>query len=159
MIIDKLYYREWKAKNPEKVKASHLRYRLKNPIKMRESNVRWRLKNKEQQKLYYKHYRLTPRSKFRKYRESASKRGYSFELTFETFQSLILSKKCHYCGKEGKVGIDRVLNKIGYLVDNVVACCWPCNRLKKTMNGGQYVSLCIAVAKNNSSRDMANKTI
>lgn len=67
-----------------------------------------------------------------------------FNLSIEKFRELV-SKNCHYCGKEpqklakrsktqnGTIyvnGIDRVNNNKGYLIDNVVTCCKWCNRMK-----------------------------
>lgn len=143
--------RKWKLNNPEKVAARHERYRLRNPEKIKESKRRWREKNHDKIKIYHKLYRHNPKHRFLKYRRSAKKRGHVFDLSFETFQNLLSTRKCHYCGFVGKVGLDRVINNLGYLVDNVVPCCWPCNRTKGKLNGPTYVSLCLAVAKNNNN--------
>lgn len=68
-----------------------------------------------------------------------------FTLTFEEFKSIISDNNCHYCGDEltyhlhSKVWnenksrahqLDRKDNSRGYEVNNVVPCCWTCNRLK-----------------------------
>ena len=40
---------------------------------------------------------------------------------------------CSYCGQfiyEGYSGVDRVQNAGSYQIDNVVACCNPCNFMK-----------------------------
>jgi 5-methylcytosine-specific restriction endonuclease McrA len=67
------------------------------------------------------------------------------ELTFEEFLEIIKNINCHYCGEKliyeeysrvwGKTNsrahqLDRKDNKLGYTKDNVVTCCWECNRLK-----------------------------
>ena len=67
------------------------------------------------------------------------------ELTFEEFLKIIDDKKCHYCGDDlkyeeysrvwGKTNsrahqLDRKDNFLGYTKENVVTCCWECNRLK-----------------------------
>jgi hypothetical protein len=69
----------------------------------------------------------------------------NFNLTFEEFLSIIKNAKCHYCEEEliynkhakewGKSltrahQLDRKDNSKGYSIDNVVCCCWTCNRLK-----------------------------
>jgi len=45
----------------------------------------------------------------------------------------LLKQTCFYCdgplNKTGK-GLDRVDSKKGYETDNVVACCWGCNKIK-----------------------------
>jgi len=67
------------------------------------------------------------------------------ELTFEEFLDVIKVRDCHYCGEElnyeeysrvwGKINsrahqLDRKDNNLGYSKENVVTCCWECNRLK-----------------------------
>jgi len=72
------------------------------------------------------------------------------DLTYDHIASLIMSD-CYYCGKTveevgnagttysklkvkvRKLGIDRVNNNIGYIVGNVVPCCYTCNRVKYNM--------------------------
>jgi len=67
-------------------------------------------------------------------------------LTYEELVSLINSEpKCHYCNEDliynkhsrnwGETNsrayqLDRKDNSKGYDLDNVVTCCWDCNRLK-----------------------------
>ena len=73
------------------------------------------------------------------------KKGPTVKITFDEFLDLIKTKKCHYCGDDlnyeeysrvwGKTNsrahqLDRKNNNIGYLKDNLVTCCWDCNRLK-----------------------------
>lgn len=68
-----------------------------------------------------------------------------FNLTFEEFLEIIKVSKCHYCQKElfynkhakdwGKNltrahQLDRKDNTKGYIKENLVCCCWTCNRLK-----------------------------
>lgn len=79
------------------------------------------------------------------YKLSAQRRGLSFELTEDQFRELS-QKNCYYCGSSpinvrkhpvknstGDFvynGIDRVDNSIGYKLENCVACCTMCNRMK-----------------------------
>ena len=68
-----------------------------------------------------------------------------FNLTFEEFKQIINDPNCHYCGEQliyhkhsknwGKVltrahQLDRKNNEEGYTKNNVIPCCWTCNRLK-----------------------------
>lgn len=68
-----------------------------------------------------------------------------FTLSFDEFKSIITDAKCHYCDEKllynkhsrdwGKAltrahQLDRMDNSKGYSIDNVVTCCWTCNRLK-----------------------------
>jgi len=77
------------------------------------------------------------------YKRSAKKRGYNFELTEEQFAE-ITQKACYYCGEKPNNmnrnyhsngdyiynGLDRLDNKKGYTMDNVVPCCKICNYAK-----------------------------
>jgi len=73
------------------------------------------------------------------------RRGTTVEFTFDEFLEIIKAKECHYCGETliyeeysrvwGKTNsrahqLDRKDNDLGYTKDNVVTCCWECNRLK-----------------------------
>ena len=83
---------------------------------------------------------------FSKYKQSANRRGHSFELTKEQFKE-ITQQDCYYCGAKPnqKVGmemlfgeyihngIDRVDNNKGYTIDNVVPCCKICNYAKREL--------------------------
>jgi hypothetical protein len=80
-----------------------------------------------------------------RYKKDASSRGYSFELTKEQFNDIVI-KPCFYCSstKESKqmynnwgliyyTGIDRVDNTKGYIIENCVPCCKQCNIKKKAI--------------------------
>lgn len=74
---------------------------------------------------------------YREYKKSAQKRGLTFALKVGDFRPLI-ADKCHYCGaaprkQRGTMvynGIDRIDSADGYRAENVVTCCWFCNRAK-----------------------------
>ena len=51
------YHREWRAKNPEKMRESAERWRAKNPEKVREKSRRWYAKNTEKVKEATKRWR------------------------------------------------------------------------------------------------------
>lgn len=84
----------------------------------------------------------------RGYKNSATKRGYIFELTEEQFKGVI-AKDCVACGASPKVisrktkkysatpilanGVDRIDNNLGYIVGNVQPMCGPCNKAKSSM--------------------------
>lgn len=80
------------------------------------------------------------------YKLGAKERGYSFELTKEQFKELT-KQNCHYCGQEPVLawgrkakqcnngeyiynGIDRMDSSLGYTLENCVASCKHCNRIK-----------------------------
>lgn len=73
------------------------------------------------------------------------KKDVEFTLTFDDLLSFINNPKCHYCDTdliyhkhsrtEGIPNtrahqLDRKDNNKGYTFENVVPCCWECNRLK-----------------------------
>lgn len=84
---------------------------------------------------------------FNVYKRSATKRGFSFDLSKEEFIE-IATKECIYCGDKltnthkklhnngdfSYTGIDRYDNKKGYEKENCVPCCSVCNRLKTDMS-------------------------
>lgn len=49
------------------------------------------------------------------------------DITIDWMVENILSKPCHYCGDTRRVGCDRIDNKKGHTMDNVVPCCIECN--------------------------------
>jgi hypothetical protein len=65
------------------------------------------------------------------YKKTTPRRGLVFDLSIDEF-ILLVKQGCHYCGKERKKpnGLDRVDNSMGYVIGNVVPCCWPCNKMK-----------------------------
>lgn len=87
---------------------------------------------------------------FRICRTGAKKRGFTFSLTQEQFVSF-LSEPCYYCGalkystyknKYSYNGIDRIDNKKGYELGNIVTCCYRCNRSKNSMPQDIFLDMC-----------------
>jgi len=62
------------------------------------------------------------------YKRHSEKKGTPFELTIEDWESLIAGK-CEYCKRDPTTwfGVDRVVPSEGYVLDNVVSCCFDCN--------------------------------
>lgn len=89
---------------------------------------------------------------FRRYKREARIRGYAFELEKEDV-AYLTKQNCHYCGKPPSTvsktkndtgdyiynGLDRVDNKLGYYIDNVVPCCRECNYSKRDRGYFQFV--------------------
>lgn len=66
-------------------------------------------------------------------KNTAKKRNISWVLSFDQWLSVVSTEICHYCNgslPETGCGLDRKDNSIGYLVENVVSCCSPCNEIK-----------------------------
>ena len=136
--------RRWYYKNREEVLAWQSRYYLKNRErelpKHRAYNARPEVK--ERARLRYQNnidsvrvfnaaYTRTTMGRFKAGRRAATKRGISWNLSFDTYLGLIAAKQCHYC--DGALsptctGLDRIDNARGYEVGNVLPCCGDCNR-------------------------------
>ena len=93
------------------------------------------------------------RELFHSYPKQAADRGYEWGLLEEQFFHIV-TQDCHYCGappaqihKRNKTvygsfiynGIDRVDNTIGYLPNNVVPCCFTCNKAKSAMSTERFL--------------------
>ena len=62
------------------------------------------------------------------YKKSAEKKEVPFELSKNDFEDLIVSI-CEYCHRKPEkwFGIDRIIPSKGYVIGNVVSCCFDCN--------------------------------
>jgi hypothetical protein len=81
----------------------------------------------------------------RNYKRRARQHGLAWSLTSEEF-FVLTARPCEYCDSPPQQvhqahyssehrynGLDRIDNGRGYLVDNVVPCCFVCNQMKGTM--------------------------
>lgn len=81
-------------------------------------------------------YRCRPNIRYHHSIGVAKKRGLAWDISFEDYKSLI-SQPCAYCENalgnvqnERGVGLDRVVNALGYSTANVLPCCGECNRTR-----------------------------
>ena len=89
---------------------------------------------------------------FNRYRLSAIKRGFVFELTHKEFNAFF-QDKCYYCGDKIKViGIDRKDSNIGYLLSNCVPCCTFCNLMKRNHTESVFIQKCNQIANNTKTK-------
>ena len=109
------------------------------------------------------------------YRQRARVTKRDFHLTLPQLKVLSLSH-CVYCGKEpsnlfrrkyqidGKnsydpemefrySGIDRIDSAKGYVLGNVLSCCWECNRIKRALPLDVFLALIARIQKHNPSVD------
>lgn len=74
------------------------------------------------------------------YRSNAKRHGYTWRLS-NAYTFLLVTQACTYCGKapfkkwKGKksmlyTGLDRIDNRRGYVIGNVVPACTICNSIK-----------------------------
>jgi hypothetical protein len=86
--------------------------------------------------------------------------GLAYELTDDELRTLI-EGRCAFCGilpyrktkgkSKGSIfhnGIDRWWNDQGYLLQNVVTCCTPCNLMKADMDGETFLKMVHLIASN-----------
>ena len=92
------------------------------------------------------------------YKGRAREKGLEWKLTEEQFETL-LSGNCHYCNeppapRHRKIGtltcngIDRKDNLLGYNSENVVSCCWSCNRIKRCIPYGPFIDFVNRIKRN-----------
>lgn len=76
------------------------------------------------------------------YRKMDRARGLSCDLNREFLVNEIFNKPCVYCGDTSlKLGCDRLDNRVGHTISNVVPCCVICNRTR--MNNFTYDEMLI----------------
>ena len=93
----------------------------------------------------WKKFQTSKRGKWCQYASGAKVRGIAFTLSFNQFTSF-WQKPCHYCGNPiPTIGLDRVDNRKGYALHNVVPCCIICNKGKQTLSVQEYVAHCVKV--------------
>jgi hypothetical protein len=69
---------------------------------------------------------------YHNYKKRAKRDNIIFELSKEDCK-IYYETNCYYCGDKIKgIGIDRVDNLKGYVIDNCVPCCSECNFMKRT---------------------------
>ncbi len=106
-------------------------------------------RNKAKLSEVHKTYNNSPRGKYNWYRRNALNKNIEFHLTFEEFMSF-WNLSCSYCGDAIiTIRLDRVDNAVGYDVENVVSCCWPCNSMKRCMTKDEFISQCDKIASRN----------
>lgn len=111
-----------------------------------------------------KYYNVFLNLVFSQYKNGAKNRELPFDLHKDYFESLI-SSDCYYCGskpsnkytssdglKEFKYnGIDRVDNRYGYRINNVVPCCWRCNKMKTDLSLDDFLRQIENIYRKNNS--------
>jgi hypothetical protein len=99
-----------------------------------------------------------------------SRGKHTVEITYKEFLNTIVGKDCHYCGKrlifnphtrdsEGNYTsrahqMDRKDNLLGYTKNNVVPCCWECNRLKSDIYSyEEFMKIAVALREVQTDRE------
>lgn len=125
--------RKYTADHPEEAKARKKKYYNENTKKVLDCNRLWR---------------QTFNGKLLSYKREAKKRGIEWLLSDEEFKDF-WGKDCYYCGsKILGVGIDRVDNSKGYIIDNTVPCCCQCNIIKMDYTYEEFIDKIRNIYKN-----------
>jgi hypothetical protein len=119
------------AREPQ-YKLQRKRYRQQQ--KFKDLKKAYYNKNKEMIDKSNKEWRKTLKGRYFSYKRGAISRKLSWNLDLLLFESY-WGKPCSYCGDEIEtIGLDRIINSIGYEPDNIIPCCTTCNRMKMNMN-------------------------
>jgi len=103
--------------------------------------------NKEEVISQKKEYYQTIKGKYSTYKKGAKERGYSFDLSKDEFK-LFWQKDCSYCGSPiNTIGLDRIDSSIGYQIDNIVSCCYMCNRMKLDHTKEEWIAQMCLILK------------
>lgn len=155
------YMKEWSARNKERLLADKKIYYRNNKTQAIKNAAKWRLNNMEKFRATCRRTSMNrskrPDGIFSRYKADAKRNYRAFELTFEQFNSF-WQKDCHYCGRQVEmIGLDRVDNSRGYVIDNVVSCCGMCNRMKYTYTQEQFLNHVRAIASHQLTKQVKEK--
>jgi len=104
----------------------------------------------------------TLNSRYLQYKTGAKKRNLSFKISKKVFQNFTEKNQCYYCGindidcVKGYLGIDRKDNNIGYEINNLVSCCYECNKMKHNHTEESFKKLIIKIYNNMKLYDKSN---
>lgn len=156
----KEYKKKYREENPDKYykyytvwRAKKLKENTEEYHKIRAENMKkWREKNPDKIKLLTENKKKDPRILYNfSYKLRAEKNGYDLEVEFDDFKEII-NRKCYYCNRKNENypnGIDRLDNSMGYIKDNIVACCKTCNMMKNTLNENTFILMCAHITHYN----------
>jgi hypothetical protein len=87
------------------------------------------------------------KARFNAYKNRASVAGLTFGLTYAEFMAH-WQKPCSYCGVPiPTIGLDRVDNALGYMMGNIVPCCFTCNVVKGSDTREVFLARCRRIAE------------
>lgn len=84
---------------------------------------------------YAKEYSRSSAGRWVDLKRASRLNGGGFDITREQHEHLV-TLPCEYCGGPlNPTGhcLDRKDSSVGYLIDNVVPCCYPCNKIKNNL--------------------------
>lgn len=104
-------------------------------------------------------YGKTPKRKYSQTKNNCKKTKIQFLLTLSEFEAFH-GKPCYYCGKffeASGASLDRVDNTMGYIITNVVPCCFKCNRMKSNLPFDMFLKIVETVYKNLLAKGLLTK--
>ena len=152
--------KEWKENNYEKVAVTWMNHRSKlidenqeEYLKKQAENMKkWRQNNPEKVAEINKKRLENIKYCFTEYKNKTKRYDYDFELSLEQFEELV-KQPCKYCNciqDKGFNGIDRVDSMGGYTLNNVVSCCFICNRMKGALDNITFIKRIEHILSQNS---------
>ena len=151
----KKYNKEYYSKNRERILFQNKRYYQKNKERRKIYKKKYYQKNKERIRLYGKilyqknkeKLKVSPKRIYQMYKHNAKRKNYKWDLTFKQFM-IFWQKPCYYCGSKIRtIGLDRVDNTKGYIIDNLTSCCQQCNYAKRELTVKKFIQHCQKVIK------------
>lgn len=129
--------------NKEKQRQANNKKVIDNPNYYKEKYQKYKDYNKD----YY--WKNAKRYRIYAYKRGAKRRNLIWDLSDMQIDEII-TKPCYYCGEMENIGIDRVDNKIGYIVSNCVPCCYPCNLMKSDFTKEFFIKHCKKIIEFNN---------
>jgi len=84
--------------------------------------------------------RKLPEYRYKLYAKNAKRTNRTFDISYLDFMKF-WQMPCYYCGDNiDLVGLDRVTNTDGYVLDNLVSCCESCNKSKNKLSLPDFLS-------------------
>lgn len=146
-ITDKNWFKKGHKLPPESIEKMRKAKTKYTPEQLKQRN---KDRSKDPHRIEWTiQYKKSPKRKYDTYKRSAVFKHIVFELSFDSF-STFWQKNCIYCGDTVEtIGLDRIDNKQGYVLGNIVPCCKFCNYMKREMTKEAFLTHCLKVAKLN----------
>ena len=76
--------------------------------------------------------------RYSSFKNAAKQRQIECEMSIEHYEEYFYQQPCFYCGTVSN-GIDRVNSSKGYIDENCLPCCTPCNLAKHTQTFNDFI--------------------
>jgi hypothetical protein len=135
----------YRKSRPKQTRAYYASYRERNrdALKVKQTQRNVSPAGRKAQRTYWE----SPKGVIAHYRNASKRRGIQWALPYDLAIDLV-TDNCFYCGAapDPTNGIDRVINKNGYLEDNVVTACEHCNKAKLERSREDFERWAVKVA-------------